>query len=69
MAIIIYENSPGKIKQSFLFKDDLNKIHEALDDFKKGLNKLNCTFIASVVESIDDDFIKNDINIHDPMFH
>lgn len=69
MAIIMYEIEPGKTKQSFIFRKDASSVHEALHEFKRQLSKSNCTFIASIVESVDDNFLKDDFDINDPVLH
>ena len=65
VATVIFEDKSRSIKEFLIFRDDLDKLHQAVDSFKRRLTKNDCRFAASIIETLEEHFSKENI-VHDP---
>jgi hypothetical protein len=64
VATVIFEDRTKAMKEFLIFRDVLNELHEAVDSFKRRLAKNGCRFAASIIETLEEHFEKENI-VHD----
>lgn len=64
VATVIFEDKKKAIKEFLIFRDALDQLHEAVDSFKRRLTKNGCRFAASIIETLEEHFEKENI-VHD----
>jgi siderophore synthetase component len=62
MVTIVFSDE-NKTTEFYLFKNSLHEIHQALHQAKARLEAFNYKIIASIIESIDEHFSKDNSHI------
>ena len=64
VATVIFEDKKKVMKEFLIFRDALEDLHKAVDSFKKRLSKNGCLFAASIIETLEEHFEKENVS-HD----
>lgn len=70
IATVIFEDYKKKIREMFIFRNNIDQLNEDLVYLKRKLKNTQCVFVASIVETLEENFSKDNLMYQeDVTFH
>ena len=70
MATIVYLTKDKAYKEMYMFRKDLYTMHDAIDAIKRTMYHQDFTFVASIIETIEEHFSKDPTSFaNNAMYH
>lgn len=61
VATVIFEDKKKVIREFLIFRDTMEELQEAMDSFKRRIVKNGCLFAASIIETLEEHFEKENM--------
>lgn len=71
VATILFDDKKRSTREFLIFRSSIEDLQEAVDQFKMRLIRAGCTFAASIIETVEENFDKEYVMVrHDDVtFH